>query len=159
MMTFRSADALVIRSIRHTAIPAGRIALFVVFFWFGLLKVLGVSPADPLVSELLLRTMPLVPFTGFRIFFGLYEMAIGGAFLISGFERMAITLLFPHMAATFLPFVFLPDIVWEGVLAPSFAGQYIVKNLVIIALALSLAAHLHPLSAKRVSKAPIKQAF
>lgn len=127
------------------AVPAARMALFVVFFWFGLLKVIGVSPADPIVEALLTATLPGVPFDPFRIVFGLYEMAIGAAFLMAGMERAAVILLLPHMAMTFLPLVFLADLTWQSVLVPTFAGQYIVKNLVIIALALSLAAHLHPL--------------
>ncbi len=151
-MTIRSLDHGIIRAIRHAAVPAGRIALFIVFFWFGLLKVLNVSPADPLVQALLERTMPFMSFDPFRIFFGFYEMAIGIAFLVSGLERLAIALLVPHMIMTFLPLVLLPDVAWEGVLVPSFAGQYIVKNLVIIALALSLAAHLHSLPAARYKK-------
>lgn len=31
---------------------AGRVALFIVFFWFGTLKVMGLSPADEIVIHL-----------------------------------------------------------------------------------------------------------
>jgi uncharacterized membrane protein YkgB len=147
-MDFPRFDAYVLRHVRRWASPLARFSLFVIFFWFGVLKLLGVSPADPLVAALLGKTMPFVPFTPFRIFFGLYEMAIGAAFVVLGFERLAIALLLPHMAMTFLPLIFLTDLTWHSILVPTFAGQYIIKNLVIIALALSLAAHLHRLPEK-----------
>ena len=76
-------------------------------------------------------------------------MAIGLAFLVAGAERLAIVLLLPHMLAAFLPLIILPDYTWASVLVPTFTGQYIIKNLVIIALALSVAAHLHPIRKTR----------
>ena len=144
-MDYPRFDRVMIHGVREIAIPVARVALFIIFFWFGLLKVMDVSPADPLVAALLAKTLPFVPFGPFRIFFGLYEMAIGAAFLVTGMERLAIAMLVPHMTVAFLPLVLLPELAWQSVLVPTFAGQYIVKNLVIIAVALSLAAHLHPL--------------
>jgi uncharacterized membrane protein YkgB len=151
-MQFARFDALVIHRIKKIAEPSARGALCIIFFWFGLLKVMGISPADPLVETLLDTTMPFIAFDGFRIFFGLYEMAIGLAFLFAGFERIAIVLLLPHMATTFLPLILLPHETWASVLVPTFTGQYIIKNLIIIALALSVAAHLHPINETRKSK-------
>jgi hypothetical protein len=49
------------------------------------------------------------------------------------------------MVMTFLPLYFLPTVTWSGILVPTLEGQYIIKNLVIIATALGIAAHLHPL--------------
>ncbi len=144
-MRFARFDSLVVHRIKKIAEPCARGALFVIFFWFGLLKVIGASPAEPLVATLLGVTMPFIPFDGFRIFFGFYEMIIGLAFLIAGAERLAIVMLLPHMATTFLPLVLLPSETWASVLVPTFVGQYIIKNLIIIALALSVAAHLHPI--------------
>lgn len=147
-MIFSQFDATVIKDVRRVAMPMARIALFIIFFWFGALKMMDMSPADPLVGALLEKTIPFVSFDYFRVFFGAYEMIIGISFLIAGMERVAIGLLIPHMAAAFLPLVVLPDIAWQSMLVPSFTGQYIIKNIVIIALALSIAAHLHPLNFK-----------
>jgi len=144
-MQFARFDALILHRIKRVAEPCARGALFIIFFWFGLLKVLDISPADPLVGALLEKTLPFVSFGAFRVFFGLYEMVIGLAFLIRGAERCAVALLLPHMATTFMPLVLLPDDTWTSVLVPTFVGQYIIKNLIIIALALSIAAHLHPI--------------
>jgi uncharacterized membrane protein YkgB len=124
--------------------PLARLAIFIVYFWFGALKVFGDSPANPLVENLLGRTMPFVSFEQFIVGLGIFEMIIGVAFLVRGFERAAIALLFPHMVTTFMPLVLLPQITWTGFLVPTLEGQYIIKNLLIIALAFGLASNLTP---------------
>jgi uncharacterized membrane protein YkgB len=118
-----------------------RIALFIVFFLFGILKLFFLSPANPLVSGLLERTLPFITFHTFIILFGIYEMIIGIIFLIPGRERLALWLLIPHMFTTFLPLILLPSVTWQQPFVPTLEGQYIIKNLVIIALAMSLATH------------------
>ena len=124
--------------------PSARLALFVIFFWFGLLKVIGSSPASTLVENLFEQTMPIMPFGLFFILFGLFEMLIGIMFLIKGLERIVIPLLFLHMITTFLPLWLLPEATWAGFMAPTLEGQYIIKNLALIALAIGIAAQLHP---------------
>lgn len=137
-------DNWFIHFIRRISIPFARFALFVVFFWFGILKIIGTSPANPMVADLLQVTMPFMTWETFIILFSLYEMLIGLAFLVPGFERQAIALLIPHMIMTSLPLLFLPAMTWQGFFTPSLEGQYIIKNLVIIAVAMGIAAHLHP---------------
>ncbi|TSC80769.1 MAG: hypothetical protein G01um101429_78 [Parcubacteria group bacterium Gr01-1014_29] len=144
-----TCDRKVIKIIRQLAIPMGRVSLFVVFFWFGFLKLLGASPAGSLVNDLLGKTMPFWPFESFMVFLGILEMLVGIAFLIEGWERFAIALMAPHMIVTFLPFILLPEVVWYTFLTPTLEGQYIIKNLVVIALALSLGARLQPIGAPR----------
>jgi uncharacterized membrane protein YkgB len=141
---FAWVDRRIIYFLRAVSVPMARLALFVVFFWFGILKILHTSPANPLVEELLERTLPFISFNEFIIFFSLFEMLIGFVFLVPGWERLAIALLVPHMITTSLPLIFLPAITWQGYLTPTLEGQYIIKNLVIIALALGLAARLEP---------------
>lgn len=136
----------IIRRIRH---PLARFSLFVVFFWFGILKVLGTSPANPLVAELLAMTMPSFPFETFIILWGLYEMAIGVIFAIPRLERLAIPMLLFHMITTAMPLVILKGVVWQGFLVPTLEGQYIIKNLVVVALAIEIAASLKPLYLKK----------
>jgi uncharacterized membrane protein YkgB len=128
--------------LRRFNLPFARLALFVVYFWFGALKLVGVSPAGPLVSALWLKTIPFIPLDKFIILFASYEMLIGILFLIPRLERLAITLLLLHVSTTVLPLVLLPDIVWQMFLVPSLEGQYIIKNIVVVALALSIGASL-----------------
>ncbi len=142
-------DTWFINAVRVISVPFARFALFVVFFWFGILKIIGTSPANPMVESLLNATMPFMPYATFIILFSIYEMIIGLAFIIPRLERLAIALLIPHMIMTSLPLIFLPIMTWQGFLTPSLEGQYIIKNLVIIAVAMGIAAHLHPIHNKR----------
>ncbi len=144
-MHIDTIDEKIIHFLRRISIPLSRIALFIVFFWFGILKVLELSPAGPLVISLLKSTIPFMDPELFLRLFGGYEMLIGVIFLIPKWERAAIALLVPHMIATFGPLLFLPQITWSGFLVPTLEGQYIIKNLVIIAAAIGIASHLHPL--------------
>lgn len=121
-----------------------RIALFVVYFWFGILKILDTSPANPLIMQLQQKTLSFLTFHQFIIFFSLYEMLIGILFLFSRFDRLTILLFILHMATTFMPLVFLPQVTWQGFLTPTLEGQYIIKNLVLIALVLNIGANLKP---------------
>lgn len=144
-MTFRTIDIKVLHFLRRVSIPMARIGIFVVFFWFGALKVFDLSPAGPLVLALLSRTMPFIDPETFLILFGAFECLIGILFLVRGAERIAVALLFFHMITTIMPIFILPQIAWSGFLIPTLEGQYIIKNLVIIATAIGIGAHLHPL--------------
>ena len=141
-------DVWFIHLLRKLSMPAARIALFIVFFWFGILKIIGTSPANPLVEDLMRTTLPFMTWETFIVIFSLYEIIIGISFLIPRLARFAIALLIPHMVMTVLPLILLPTMTWQGFLTPTLEGQYIIKNLVIIALAMSVAAHLHPMRKK-----------
>lgn len=118
---------------------ASRTAIFVVFFWFGLLKVLGVSPAAELVQHLLQMTLPFIPFEGFLIFLGVWEMAIGVLFLFPKLTKVAFWLMMVQMFTTFGPLLFLANETWQTfLLVPNLEGQYILKNFVLLALGYSV---------------------
>ena len=119
-----------------------RIALFVIYFWFGLLKVLGSSPASPLVLELHAKTVSFISPDLFLALFGGFEVLIGLMFLISIFVpqiRAATVVLFTvHMFTAVLPLVLVPEMVWQSKFIPTLEGQYIIKNLALIAVVLNL---------------------
>ncbi|MEK7184512.1 MAG: hypothetical protein AAB683_00030, partial [Patescibacteria group bacterium] len=115
-------DILSIHFIRRISIPFARFALFTVFFWFGILKIFGTSPANPIVMSLLSATIPFLPWNTFIIIFAVYEMIIGIAFIIPKCERLAIALLIPHMIMTLLPLFFLEAMTWQGFLTPTLEG-------------------------------------
>jgi uncharacterized membrane protein YkgB len=115
----------------------GRISLFVIYFWFGILKVLGISPAEPLVHNLFDQLLAdWMSFTVFNKAFGLVECAIGLIWLMPNLTKEATNILLFHMAATFLPIFFLPNEIWQDWFTPTLVGQYIIKNLALISLAL-----------------------
>ena len=139
-------DRSIIRHLQKLEIPLARTAIFIVYFWFGALKLIGASPAGPLVRELFQKTVPLpIPFATFYDFFALFEMAIGIIFLIRGWERLAILLLGLHLFTTVLPLLLLPHITWQKWLAPTLEGQYIIKNILIVAAAVVIGSKLVPL--------------
>lgn len=147
--TIQQIDRDIIHFFRRISDPLARFGLFVVFFWFGILKVFDLSPATPLVHELFDKTIPFISFPIFIVFFGLFEMLIGLMFIFKGWEREVIPLLFFHMFTTALPLFLMPHGTWTGFMVPTMEAQYIIKNIVIIATAIAVAAHIHPLPRKR----------
>jgi len=127
-------DRTVIKFMNTVAIPFARFALGLIFIWFGALKTVGeLSPAYDLVAATVYWLTPevIVPLVG------LWEVAIGIAFLVPQLTRVALLLLAGQMPATFLPLILLPEICFTVVpFGLTLEGQYIVKNLVIIAAAL-----------------------
>lgn len=144
-MSIQSFDLHLINFFKKISIPVARISLFIIFFWFGFLKVLDQSPANPLVNDLLSRTLPFISFEFFIVLFGLFEMLIGLLFIIPKMERVVIPLLFIHMITTVLPLFVLTPVTWVGFMSPTLEGQYIIKNAALIAAALGIASHLRPL--------------
>ena len=125
-------------TIKQSTILISRIALFIIYFWFGFLKVIGQSPASPMLHSLLSHTMPFIPFSIFIIFFGLFEMLIGALFVVPGAERYAIILFCLHMVTVALALFILREEIWTGIFAPTLEGQYIIKNLALIACVLTV---------------------
>lgn len=136
-------DEKVINFSRKWGMPFSRFAIFVVYFYFGALKVFELSPASPLVSALLAQTMPFISPEAFLIAFGLLEMLIGIIFLIPRLERLAVFALVVHLVTTIMPLFILPAMAWSSFLVPTLEGQYIIKNILLIALALGILSHLH----------------
>jgi uncharacterized membrane protein YkgB len=138
-------DEQIILFFRQTYIPLARIALFVVFFWFGFIKLTGMSPASGLAEALTAKTIGLEWFDlSFKII-ALLECVVGVLFLIPKASRIVIPLLFFHMAVVCAPLVLVPELTWQSFMVPTLEGQYIIKNIVVIALAFGIAAHTEPL--------------
>jgi uncharacterized membrane protein YkgB len=61
---FQFIDELIIKFLKKIWEPFSRISIFIIFLNFGLLKVLNLSPASPLVEALLNKTLPLIALEG-----------------------------------------------------------------------------------------------
>jgi uncharacterized membrane protein YkgB len=147
-MSFATIDRAFIGFARRYGISFGFFALFLVYAWFGALKVLDLSPASPLVLALLAKTMPGFPPEAFMPLFGLFEVAIGVLFLFPKAVRVTIALMGVHMLMVCSPLVLLPGMTWTGPFVPTLEGQYIIKNVVLLALALTIVAGTKPVSGK-----------
>ncbi|TYL38400.1 hypothetical protein CV102_11350 [Natronococcus pandeyae] len=130
---FDELDATIAAQMDRWGMPVLRVAVAVVFIWFGGLKVFGVSPAADLVAA----TVYVVPPSLFVPVLGVWEVFIGLCLLYRPLIRLGIFLLFLQLPGTFLPLVLLPEVVYVAFpYALTVEGQYIVKNLVIIGAAL-----------------------
>lgn len=147
-MNLVSLDKKMLAVFQRASLPLMRMAIAIVYGWFGILKVFGMTPADQLVSALQVRTLSFIPEQTFLMALGLFEVVVAVIFLIPKFTRLAILLLVLHMIATLLPLVFLPDLTWSGFLQPTLIGQYILKNVIILALAMAIGVQLKPLKTR-----------
>lgn len=145
-MNIQTFDHAVIDAAERYAIQVSRAAFFVIFFWFGLLKVLGASPAIPLVDDLLAVTFPFIAPATFNVLFGLFEMLIGALFLFPRADRVVMPLFLLHMVTTFAPLVLLPAASWTAPFVPTLVGQYILKNFVLLALAAAVVSRMKKLA-------------
>ena len=114
-----------------------RIPIFIIFFWFGFLKIIDLSPAQELVQD----TVYWMPFLSAEIWtyiIGFWEVLIGVFFLFKKTTLIAMILLLIQMCGTFLPLVILPEITFQdsNPFLPTLEGQYIIKNIIIITAAL-----------------------
>lgn len=119
-----------------------RLSLGLVLFWFGALKFApGLSPADELARRTIaVLTFGVVDGDVARLSLALLETAIGLALLTGRCPRTALAALLGQMAGTFTPLLLFPSEMWLEPFAPTLEGQYIVKNVVLVAAALALAA-------------------
>ncbi len=137
---FDTIDARINDTLARYGVRLMRYAIAFVFIAFGILKPLGISPDEPLLRETI-AWVPLVS-TDFMLHaIGWWEVAIGVCFLYRPLLRLGILLLAGQMGGTFLPLVVVPEATWQGASAakswaawaPTMEGQYILKNLLIIA--------------------------
>jgi uncharacterized membrane protein YkgB len=114
-----------------------RVSIFVVYFWFGILKALGISPAEDLVHQLFRITLSsLTSFSFFLISFGLFECLIGILWLIPKLTHIAYYALVFHFMLILTPTIALPEVAWAQLFVPTFIGQYIIKNLLLLSCAM-----------------------
>jgi hypothetical protein len=121
--------------------PAARIAIFVIYFWFGFLKVINLSSATPLATALTSHTIGMQYFNVSFKALAFYECGLGLLFLIPAMTRLSVILLVVHMGIVISPLIIVANVAWTHPLVPTLEGQYIIKNLAIIALAVGILAH------------------
>ncbi len=125
----------VVHSMHLSAIKLLQYSVAIVFFWFGILKPLGVSPAADLVE----KTVFWFSADWFVPFLGWWEVAIGLLMLSQKTLRYALVLLFLQLPGTFLPLVICPEVTFQSSpFALTLEGQYIIKNLILIAAAIAV---------------------
>lgn len=117
------------------------ISIGLVYLWFGILKYFPqASPAEELAKETIaILTLGLIPATISIKLLAIWETSVGLLFLLNIYRREAIWLALVHMICTFTPFLFFPDQSFtEAPFCFTLVGQYIFKNIIIIAALLQL---------------------
>ncbi|WP_371635305.1 hypothetical protein OHB11_08545 [Streptomyces zaomyceticus] len=102
-----------------------------VFVWFGVLKVIGLSPAAVLVVDVL----PFPAGGWFVPALGWAEVALG-LWLMSGRARaVALPVLTAHLCGTFAVLVLTPSVAFthSNPLLLTLVGEFVVKNVVLLA--------------------------
>ncbi|OHA21367.1 MAG: hypothetical protein A2849_00005 [Candidatus Taylorbacteria bacterium RIFCSPHIGHO2_01_FULL_51_15] len=103
-----------------------RIALGIIFFWFGALKLAGFNP----VYDIVYASFPFLADGVGNLFLGGFEALIGLALISNAFAKTTHLILIFHLLGTFTVFITAPEIMFD----PQFpfltlAGEFVVKNL------------------------------
>ncbi|MEV6960744.1 DoxX family protein [Streptomyces sp. NPDC051207] len=134
-----------------------RVSVGLLFLWFGALKLLpSVSPAEDMAVRVMNElTSGRVPADVSRPLLATLELMIGAGLVTGLLLRLTLAVFFAHMAGTFTTLVVLPAEMWDGNIAtPTMAGQYVIKNIVLVAAGLAVAVHLPRSGAGRRDEGP-----
>ena len=127
------------KNILHALVTASwmnRAMIAMVYIWFGLLKILGTSPAEGLVTRMFDITLaPFMSIQQFLMLLGLMECLIGMLWLFPRLKKIAFWVMVAHLFTTFLPVLLLPNETWQSFFSLTLTGQYIIKNVVLLSAA------------------------
>jgi uncharacterized membrane protein YkgB len=136
-------DVRITRWMARNGITLTRLALGLVFFWFGVIKfVPGWSPA----ADLATRTIERLTFgrvePGVALpLLAAWECLIGIGLLTGRWLRLTLLLLFLQMPGTMMPLILFPEETFATFpYSPTVEGQYIIKNLVLVSAAIVVGA-------------------
>jgi len=132
-------DRTATRLLARYSLTILRITVGVVFVWFGALKFLpGMSPAEHLIRE----SITFLSMDWFLPFLAAMEVTIGVCYILGGkFLRVAVILMLGQMAGAMSPMILRPDLIWAKFpFIWTLEGQYVFKDIVLIAVALTIGA-------------------
>ncbi len=118
-----------------------RISVFIIYAYFGIWKIFGLSPAEQVVTTLHKVTLaPIVPISSFLVILGVAEVAIGFMLLLTKGKwfRVSLAVFLLHMLTTFAVLVLLPNVAFHPFPVPTMEAQYVIKNLVLIGSVLAI---------------------
>ena len=117
------------------AFLALRIAIGLIYIWFGVLKfVSGASPAVALATTTMSAlTFGTVPAAVSRPLLALFETVIGLLFLSGRLRRLTTVAFVAHVLGAMSSLLLATDLVWRHVpFEPTLAGQYVLKDVVLL---------------------------
>jgi uncharacterized membrane protein YphA (DoxX/SURF4 family) len=119
-----------------------RVSLGLVFLVFGAFKfVSGASPAEDLaVATVDKLTLGVVTGGAALLLTAVMETVIGLTLVTGRFVRVGLVVLATALGGILSPLVLFPDQMWSGN-GPTLTGQYVFKDIVLVAAGLVVAAH------------------
>jgi len=129
-------DAAIAQFLQDHGITALRLAVAIVFIWFGALKVIDRSPVEDLVKD----TIYFLPEDTFFVLLGVWEIIVGIGLLLPVALRLTLLLFWAQMAGTFLVLVVHPGLAFQdgNPALLDLTGEFVIKNLVLIAAGLAI---------------------
>jgi len=142
---FDRLDTTLNRWLVANSIPLLRVSLGLVFLVFGALKFFpGLSPIEDLATQTTSAlTFGLVPPGVGLVMIAALECAIGACFVAGRFLRVGVWLMGAQMLGAMSPLVLFPGELFSdtgGIVAPTLAAQYIIKDIILVAAAMVIAA-------------------
>lgn len=151
-LDYQAIDLRLLAFFKRNYILVARFSIFLIFFWFGFIKLIGLSAASPLAEALVSKTLGMQYFDPLFYTLALLECVVGIMFLFPKLTRIVIPLLLFHMLIVCSPLLLVPELTWQSFGVPTLEGQYIIKNVVVIAIAIGIAASTAPLKLKKSGK-------
>ena len=133
--------------LRRRSVTALRVTLGLIFLWFGALKLVDSSP----VVEILKHTYWFLPLKPFAVALGAWEVLVGVGLLVKRALRCTLVLVCLHLAGTFAALLLGPHLFFHdgNPLWLTVEGEFVMKNLVLVAAGLVVAGHeLSPLGGR-----------
>jgi putative oxidoreductase len=132
----RPIDDRVRAFLGRVGVPVLRVSVGIVFAWFGILKVLDVSPVADLVARTVYWFDPGVVVPAL----GAFEIVVGILLIANRFLRVALALFAAQMLGTFSVLLLLPNVAFQdgNPFLLTVEGEFVVKNVVLIAAGMVL---------------------
>lgn len=135
--SYDAVDHQLISFVNRYGLSILRLSLTTVFLWFGLLKVLNMSPVTPLAEDLI----PGISTDTFVLALGIMEIGVGISLVFKKLLKMSIAIIVIHLVSTFSLLAILQETMINdsNPFLLTLEGEFIIKNLVLIASALVIA--------------------
>jgi putative oxidoreductase len=127
-----------VEMVQRISLPTLRVAMGLVFLWFGALKMADATP----VGDLVAHTVPFIDRHVLVPGMGVLEVALGVGLLVGWPYRIILPTMIGHLSGTFLVLVVQPNVAFQhgNLLLLTTTGEFVVKNLVLISAAMVLLA-------------------
>jgi putative oxidoreductase len=147
----------ILRWLAQHSLTMLRLSMGVVFLGFGILKFFpDLSPAADLAGQTFNElTLGIVPENVGLVIVAAVETVIGVTLLTGRLLRVGLVLLGIAMVGVLSPLVLLPETLFRGaVWAPTLAGQYVIKDVVLLAVTVALASSVFARQSLGISPPP-----